>query len=173
MDGETKTTGASPWLKTVVFGRNPKRTAIRLAILIIGTFILFKFVLIPIRITGISMEPTYHDGRVNFINRLAYRHSDPRRGDVVGIRYSGIHLMLAKRVVGLPGETVAFSNGKLYINGEAMEEPYLKFRSSWTTPEMKLKLNEYFVVGDNRSMPPDAHEHGAAEKKRIVGKVLL
>ena len=81
--------------------------------------------------------------------------------------------MLAKRVVGLPGETVAFSNGKLYINGEMMEEPYLKFRSSWTTPEVKLKLNEYFVVGDNRSMPPDAHEHGVAERKRILGKVLL
>jgi signal peptidase I len=171
--GESKATGAPQWLKTVVFGRNPKRTAIRLAILIIGTFVLFKFVLIPIQITGISMEPTYHNGHVNFINRLAYSRNDPKRGDVVGIRYSGIHIMLAKRVVGLPGETVSFSNGKLFINGEPMEEPYLKLPSNWTTPEVKLKLNEYFVVGDNRTMPPDLHEHGVAQRKRIVGKVLL
>jgi signal peptidase I len=174
MDGEArKSTGVPQWFKTLVFGRNPRRTTIRLVILILGTFILFKFVLIPIRITGLSMEPTYHDRSINFINRLAYTHADPRRGDVVGIRYSGIHIMLAKRVVGLPGETVSFVNGRLQINGEGVEEPYLKLPTNWTTPEVKLKQNEYFVVGDNRSMPPDSHEHGVAERRRIVGKVLL
>jgi signal peptidase I len=179
MDGETKSGGFPHWIKTVVFGRNPKRTAIRLAILIVGSFVVFKFVLIPVKITGISMEPTYHNGRVDFINRLAYVRNEPQRGDIVGIRLAGNHVLFMKRIIGLPGETVAFSRGTLMIDGQPMEEPYVKAHNEdWdssdaTLKEVKLKSNEYYVVGDNREMPPSYHEHGTALRNRIVGKLLL
>ncbi|EEF61161.1 signal peptidase I [Pedosphaera parvula] len=181
MDGETKSTGVLHWLKVIVVGRNPKRTAIRLAILIIGSFIIFGYVLFPVRISGISMNPTYENGKVNFINRLAYVWREPRRGDIVGIRYSGKHLMLMKRIVALPGETVSFSRGVLQINGQPMPESYVKLRSKlWDSegdPESckvtTLKEDEYYVVGDNREMAPRDHDHGIAERNRIVGKALL
>jgi signal peptidase I len=181
MDGETKSRGLLHWLRVVVIGRNPRLTAIRLAILIIGSFIIFGYVLFPVKVSGISMNPTYEDGKINFINRLAFISHEPRRGDIVGIRYSGKHLMLMKRIVGLPGETVSFSQGILYINGQPMEEPYVKLRNrQWDSvgdPEacrvITLKEDEYYVVGDNRGMPPRDHEHGIAARNRIVGKVLL
>src|SRR5689334_21380194 len=101
------------WLRIAVIGRNPKRTAIRALVLALFCFVLFKFfvfrvIVLPVRIEGYSMFPTYHDRGVNFVYRLAYRHSPPQRGDVVGIRMAGPSVMLMKRIVGMPGETVAF-----------------------------------------------------------------
>ena len=77
--------------------------------------------MLPVRIEGNSMFPTYHDRGVNFVNRLAYRHIEPQRGDIVGIRMAGPSVMLMKRIVGLPGETVAFEHGRLIINGEEID----------------------------------------------------
>jgi signal peptidase I len=181
MDGETKSRGPLHWLKVVVFGRNPRWTAIRLAVLILGSFITFGFILVPVKVSGISMNPTYQDGKINFINRLAFVSREPRRGDIVGIRYSGTHLMLMKRIVAVPGETVSFSGGTLYINGQPMAESYVKLHNRLWDSEadpvackvITLKEDEYYVVGDNRSMPPRDHEHGIASRNRIVGKALL
>src|SRR5579872_3664149 len=106
MAGETKSKTLPRWLQAILIGRKPKWTLIRLSAIIFGTLVLFGFVLIPIRVTGISMYPTYPDRRINFINRLAYVNHEPRRGDVVGISLAGEHLMLMKRIVGLPGETI-------------------------------------------------------------------
>ena len=78
------------WLKAVLIGRNPRRTSVRLAgLLVIAAvaFLILKFVFVPIRITGPSMFPTYDDGQINFINRFAYWNSEPQRGDVVAIRF--------------------------------------------------------------------------------------
>jgi signal peptidase I len=72
--------------KRLVAGRNPKSTLVRAAILAVVLVVVFKFILIPVYVKGISMEPTYHDGGVNFVNRLAYRWTKPRRGDVVAVR---------------------------------------------------------------------------------------
>ena len=128
---------------TVVIGRRPMLTLARLAVLIIGTWAVFTFVLTPpIRVSGISMQPTFHEGQINFLNRVAYLRHDPRRGDVVGIRAKGtegISMLYLKRIVGLPGETVAFENGTLFINDVPQQEPYVNKgdvigtirRSSW------------------------------------------
>jgi signal peptidase I len=119
------------------------------------------------------MLPTYRERGVNFIYRLSYVRKAPQRGDVVAIRYSGVHIMLLKRVIALPGETVRFSGGQVFINGEPLPEPYLKLKSKWTLGEVKLGADEFFVVGDNRSMPPGDHEFGRAKRQRIVGRAVL
>jgi signal peptidase I len=164
---------AASWLRIVVIGRNPRVTLVRVAVLIVTCFVVFKFILLPARIEGISMLPTYQDRSVNFVNRLAYRWHEPRRGDVVGIRLAGPHVMYMKRIIGLPGETVAFAGGRVLINGEVLDEPYEKTPCDWNCPPVKLGLDEYFVVGDNRTMPSENHVFGKAGRDRIIGKAIL
>jgi signal peptidase I len=165
------------WVRVIVIGRNWKLTLARLIILIVTCFVVFRFVLLPVRVEGISMLPTYSDGSVNFVNRLAYLRQGPRRGDVVGIRLSDPSIwwpsvMYLKRIIGLPGETVAFDNGTVLINGQALNEPYEKYGCDWNLPPVKLGPTEYFVVGDNRSMPAEFHVFGKVERDHIVGKAV-
>jgi len=162
------------WLLRVLIGRNSKRTLARIVVLVAVSFVLFKFVLVPIRVEGGSMLPAYKENGVNFVNRLAYLFHEPRRGDVVAIGLqAGEHVMYMKRIVGLPGETVAFHQGRLYINGKLLDEPYVKLPGHWEREPVQVGPDQYYVVGDNRDMPWDDHVHGRAERDYIVGKVLL
>lgn len=161
-------------LNRVLFGRNPKRTLVRIVILVAIACIVRGFVLLPVKVEGPSMMPTYHDRSVHIVNRLAYLFHEPRRGDVVAIgMLAGEHIMYLKRIVGLPGETVAFHQGQLYINGQPVEEPYLRLRSNWGHEDQPVGLDEYYVVGDNREMAWDDHIHGRGKRELIVGKVIL
>src|SRR5581483_3372172 len=160
-------------LKICAVGRRPRRTFVRALALALACYVVFGFILLPVVVAGISMEPTYHDHTVNLCNRLAYVWHEPKRGDVVTIRYAGVHEMLLKRVIGLPGETVTFVHGKVFINGAPLEEPYLKTECHWNIGPFKLDSTEYFVVGDNRTMRWRDHKFGKTERWRIVGKVIL
>jgi signal peptidase I len=163
----------------MLVGRNLRNTLIRILVLAAASFVTFKFMLLPIRVTGISMEPTYHNHAVNFINRTAYLWHEPRRGDIIGIRMSaGDALstpseMLMKRIIALPGETVSFHNGVTYVNHAPLREPYLKVDCDWEAGPFPCGTNEYYVVGDNRAMPFMLHTQGRAERERIIGKLLL
>jgi signal peptidase I len=166
------------WLRIAVVGRNPRATLIRAVVLAAVCWVSFKHIVLPIRVTGISMMPAYQDHSVNFINRLAYIRSEPQRGDVVGIRLtpggdgSTPRVVYLKRVVGLPGETVSFSGGRLMINGEPLEEPYEKGSCNWNCAPVSLGPAQYFVVGDNRTMSQDNHVFGYVDRSRIVGRVV-
>ena len=103
---------------------------------------------------------------------------EPQRGDVVGLRMitnanAGRHEMLLKRVVGLPGESVSFTGGHVCVDGAVQDEAYLKSFSDWEVPPVTLGPDEYYLVGDNRSMRPDEHAHGIAKRAQIIGRVLL
>ena len=161
------------WLRVVAIGRRPKATLVRIALLVVVCFVTFKYCLLPIRVQGISMEPTYRTGQVNLVNCLAYLRHEPQRGDIVSVRFSGKSVMLMKRIIALPGETIEFRLGRAYINGQLLDEPYVKFSCDWNHEPEQCGPNEYYVVGDNRSMPFDSHYKGRAERERIVGKVLL
>jgi signal peptidase I len=162
------------WLQRVLIGRNPKRTLVRSVILVVVSLVVFKFVLQPIRVEGGSMLPSYKDRGIHFVYRLAYLFHEPRRGDVVAIRLlAGGHVMYMKRVVGLPGETVAFHQGYLYINGKPLDEPYLELRGYWDHEPEQVGPDQYYVVGDNRVMPWADHTKGRPTRDLIVGKVIL
>jgi len=173
MATQAQSSASLPWWCVVLIGRRPKRTLVRIVVLVSVCFVLFKFVLAPIRLQGPSMLPTYREGQIHVINRLAYRFHEPRRGDVVAIKYAGEHVMLLKRIVGLPGETVAFEGGRLWVNGQRVEEPYVRYSCDWETPPEAVHFDEFYVVGDNRSMPPEYHEHGGAKREKILGKLWL
>jgi signal peptidase I len=167
------------WLRIAAVGRNPRTTLIRAAVLAALCLASFNYILLPIRVTGISMMPTYRDHSVNLINALAYIRREPQRGDVVGIRLtpggdgSRPSVMYLKRIVGLPGETISFSGGRVMINGEPLQEPYEKGECNWNCAPVALGPSQYFVVGDNRAMPQYDHVFGKAERSRIVGRVVL
>jgi signal peptidase I len=181
MSNEMVQPGNSSWLRTIIIGRNPRRTAVRLLVIVGLILLLRSFVLLPIEVDGPSMLPNYREHSVNVVNRLAYLWHEPRRGDVVAIRFSGVSrlsgksIMLMKRVVGLPGETVEFVEGRLLINGQPLDEPYLKNGCNWEFKPERWRLgdDEYYVVGDNRSMPSEDHVQGSARRERIIGRVIL
>jgi len=161
------------WLQTVLIGRNPRRTLLRSCLLVIFCLLISRFVLLPIRVEGASMLPTYKENGINLLNRLAYVWSLPKRGDVVGIRLAGPHIMFMKRIIGLPGETVAFHEGHAIIDGVVLDEPYVKRPCDWERAPVILGPDEYFFVGDNRSMPQVDHTFGRGQRERIIGKILL
>lgn len=161
------------YLKRIIFGKSPQRTFVRSAILAISCFVIFKFLLLPVRIEGKSMEPTYRNGSFTFVNTLRYRFIKLHRFDVVTIRMAGNKIMLLKRVIGLPGELISFEDGKLIINGETIPEEYVKTPYDWNMPGVKIELDEYFVVGDNRIMPIEQHELGRVSNSKIIGGPLF
>ena len=160
------------WVK-VLFGRNPRWTLIRLLVLVVTSFVVFRYILIPIRVTGISMWPSYKDGRFNFINLLSYRTSKPQRGDVVVVHVDGKIDRLLKRVIALPGETISIVDGLVFINGQALDEPYVKARMAWQIPAFRLEDDKYYVIGDNRDMGQRRHDFGVCREHEILGKVLF
>jgi signal peptidase I len=165
-------TRSSP-LREALLGRRPAKTVVRLAVLIIVSFAVFRWVLLPVRTYGDSMLPTYEPGSFHLVNRATYAWRSPARGDVVGVRLAGWRVMYVKRIVGLPGERVAFRDGTLVVDGHDTTEGYLQRPSSWTTKETELGPDEYFVVGDNRSMPIELHEFGRVKRERIAGPLLF
>jgi signal peptidase I len=173
MGNEPEAASSPPWWRVALIGRNPKRTLVRLGVLLVVTFVVFKFVLLPIQVEGISMLPTYKDRALDVVNRLAYKSREPQRGDVVAIRLAGEHVMYMKRVIGLPGETIAFHRGKVFIDGEPLAEPYVKLPCHWERSPVRIEPGYYYVVGDNRSMAFGDHKQGQVERDRIIGKVLL
>ncbi|HSH94483.1 MAG TPA: signal peptidase I [Roseimicrobium sp.] len=162
------------WQRLVI-GSHPKRTLIRIFVLIIVSFGLFRGPLLPIRVTGISMFPTYFDGSINFVNRLAFVASGPKRGDIVAVHNTNADPkeVLLKRVIALPGETVSIHRGQVLIDGKPLRELYVKQRNSWYEDPRKLGPDEYYVVGDNRSMPQSLHTHGVFPGESIMGRIVL
>lgn len=140
------------------------------------------FVVQPVKVEGTSMLPRLHDGERIFVNKLIYYDEyrwAPKieRGDIVVFWYPNDPTKsYIKRVIGLPGETVEVREGAVLINGAALEEKYLDPRENVSLASqapLLVKLNYYFVMGDNRDNSSDSRSWGLVPKKYIYGKALL
>ena len=160
-------------MKRLLLGSNARLTLLRAAALTLTAVVVFGYVLLPIRLQGVSMQPTYTDGTLNFANRAAFWWRGPARGDVVAIRMAGPRVMYVKRVIGLPRERVEIVMGVVTINGEPLVEPTVVYKAAWNLPVFTLGDDEYLVIGDNRAMAMENHDFGRATRDRIVGTMLF
>jgi signal peptidase I len=158
--------------REILIGKSLGRSLIRGLIVAVLLIAASKFLLVPVRAHGISMMPTYEEGQFIFVNRLAYRFSPVKRGDVVAITLRGEGSLLVKRIIGLPGESVRIDNGQVFVNGFPLDEPYRQYYLPWNMREETVADHEVFVVGDNRSMPMEGHEFGFARRDRILGRAV-
>ena len=124
-----------------------------------------------VRVEGSSMVDTLNSGDVTFVTRFDYRLGAPRRGDVVECRFPGRDGTYLKRLIGLPGETVEIIDGRTYIDGAALSEPYATGPSEDYRAE--LGADEYLVLGDNRSESYDsrAGDMGMLHREDLLGRV--
>ncbi len=145
---------------------------IRIFLVALLAYLFFGYICIPFTIRGTSMEPTYHNGGFNFCWRLGTLFSEPKRFDVVMVRFAGSRVMLLKRVVAQESERVEFRDGKLFVNEREIEEPYVHYPCDWNLPPRQVEKGFVYVVGDNRSMPIENHHFGQTSKSRIMGVPL-
>ncbi len=125
-------------------------------------------------VQSLSMEPTLHEGEYLIVSKISYWLSQPERGDIIVLAppNNQSDIPYIKRVIGLPGDTVEAYDGRLWVNGIALNEPYISgpiaYRGNWT-----LKENEYFVLGDNRNNSSDSHSWGLLPRKNIMGLAVF
>lgn len=144
---------------------------VRLITIAIIGYVVFGFVLIPEIIDGASMEPTYFRKGFNFCWRGKYLFSQPKRGDIVIIKFTN-DVSLLKRIIALPGDSLYIRNGVLYLNGKSQKEDYVKNPCDWNLPLRKVRPGHVYVIGDNRSMSIRRHTFGEVNQKRINGAPL-
>jgi len=137
------------------------------------------FLFQPFIVKGESMSPNFESGDYLIVDEISYRFSSPQRGDVIVFNFpKDTTQKFIKRVIGLPGETVDITNGKVEIikDGKKVDltEKYLPANLK-TYPDTKttLKSDEYFVMGDNREYSYDSRAWGIVPKSDIIGKAFL
>ncbi|MBU8907033.1 signal peptidase I [Desertibacillus haloalkaliphilus] len=145
------------------------------------------FLFAPIIVEGQSMMPTLQDQDRLIVNKIGYRISDPSRFDVV-VFHATADKDYIKRVIGLPGDSIAYEDDILYINGEPVEEPYLdalkadldgeglltqNFTLEEVTGEEVVPEGHVFVLGDNRRHSKDSRNIGTIPYDEVVGKANL
>jgi signal peptidase I len=127
----------------------------------------------PVKVQGIAMEPALKDGDRIFIDQSVDKL---QRGDIVVFYYPvDPTRSYIKRIVGLPGEAVEIRDGKVLVNGTALEEPYVtpaNNRVMSARKEIRLPNDTYYVVGDNRDNSNDSRMWGPLEHKFIYGKFI-
>lgn len=121
-------------------------------------------------VVGESMEPTLRSGSLVVVNKTAYREASPCRDDLVVALYRDE--LIAKRVVGLPGETVEVKQGVVLVDGVARSEEHPILAGTMTISPGTLFPDRYALLGDNRSLPAGVLVHAVVSKHALMGKVV-
>ncbi len=143
--------------------------AIRIGAIATATVLVCLFILRPMVINGESMMPTYSSRGFTFAFLPYFKIYQPERKQIVILKHAGFNTFLLKRVLAFPGETVEIRNGVLYVNGSALDEPYVKLGCDWNFSRREVPAGKIFVLGDNRSMPLQNHMGGMIDKSRLAG----
>lgn len=145
-------------------------------LLIVSIYCLVNLTTARYVVEGASMAPNFQTDQFIIVSRLAYLLGAPVRGDVIVFHnpQDPSHDFI-KRVIALPGEAVRIVNGKIYINGMPIDEPYVAelckpqtCDGSWT-----LNADQFFVLGDNRNHSHDSHSFGPLDRSLIIGKAWI
>ncbi len=142
------------------------------AVAIALALVIRTFIFEPVRVDGHSMDYTLADNEYMIVTKYDYLLGEQERFDVIICHYPERgRTNFVKRLVGLPGDTVSMLNGTLYVNGEAIDEPYITNKANYNMQAYTLKDDEYFVLGDNRSSSNDSHIIGPISREQIKGHV--
>ena len=174
------------------------REIVEAVVLAVVVFMLLQATVRNFKVDGSSMDPTLMDGEFLLVNRLVYLRIDrerlakivpfwrvreespryaihaPKRGEIIVFQFPlDPNKDFVKRVVGLPGETIEMRNGRVFVNGGLLEEPYLAVKDRSNAAPVRLKEGEYYVLGDNRSHSNDSRSWGAVPEANLRGKVWM
>jgi len=137
-------------------------------------FALLRLVVQNYRIEGPSMQPNLREGQFLIVNRLAYRTGVIQRGDIVVFEYPAAPQRdLIKRVIGLPGEQLEIVRGRVWINGQPIEESYVSEPGIYSQAATTIPPDHVFVMGDNRNNSNDSRRWGPLPTQNIVGKAVF
>ena len=134
-----------------------------------------QVVIQPTIVYGQSMEPSLHDYERVILDKVSYRIGTPARGDIVVFPVKGEPLPLIKRVIGLPGETVEVRDGRVLVNGVALEESYVSGPTVGNMAPVRVPADTVFVMGDNRAPGGslDSRRLGPIPLNKLVGRARL
>jgi len=141
-----------------------------------ASVLIITFLYQPVRVEGTSMLPRLVDQDRLFINKFVYRFTAIDRGDVVVFHYPrNPQLSYIKRIIAIPGDRLRIDRGQVYVNGKPLDEPYVpeQYRDTRSLDPMVIPRNEYFVLGDHRSIASDSREFGTVKRDLIYGKATF
>jgi signal peptidase I len=157
--------------------RNEIRVWTRDLLIAIGlALVIIVFLYQPVKVEGTSMAPLLSDQERIFINKFVYRFEPIQRRDVVVFWYPLDHSKsFIKRVIGLPGESVEIRQGIVYVNGRAIDEPYVptQYEDMSDYGPVRVPKDSYFVMGDHRISSNDSRVFGAVASKFIYGRAVF
>lgn len=150
---------------------------VTIAIALIIAFLINKFVVFKVRIPSESMVPTLNVGDQLFVSRI-HNVQSLKRGDIVVFNFKPKDEVFIKRLIGLPGDNITIKAGTVYVNGDKLEEDYVKNPEA-TDGVYNVPEGKYFFLGDNRAISDDArkwqNEYGITyiDEGDIQGKALI
>jgi signal peptidase I len=142
-------------------------------------WIVSHFVFQSVQVQGSSMYPTLLNTDFYWINKLAYQLRSPKVGDIVALKDPSGHGFDVKRIIATPSQSVYISNGKVYVDGNLLHEPYLPMKLHTYAYDYKsedeyfcLGRDQFFVMGDNRGNSCDSRTFGPISRGAILGKIV-
>ena len=124
-------------------------------------------------VSGDCMQPHLYTGERVLANKMAYYLGTPTRGEIIIFHYpKDPKEIYVKRVIGLPGETVAIQDGAVSINGKPLPEPYKTFAAHGDMAPQAVPSGQYFMMGDNRDVSDDSRYWGDLPRQDIIGKAV-
>ena len=130
------------------------------------------------KVYGTSMLPTYHEGNIVLVDKVFYKHSEPKRNDIVVVDCKDANMketFIIKRVVGIGGDHIEIKDNELYLNGELLEEDYIN-GAMINSEDMVVDVPEgkVFVMGDNRNNSLDSRKLGYFDfDEDVIGRVFF
>lgn len=137
-------------------------------VIVVVVVLIRTFIITPVRVDGDSMKNTLKNGDI----LLLYKLSSIDRFDIIVLDEEKDNEKIIKRVIGLPGETVAIKKGKIYINDKVIDDEYAYGQTS-DYDKVTLKDDEYFILGDNRLISKDSRYFGPIKDNEIKGKIVF
>lgn len=137
-------------------------------VIVVVVVLIRTFIITPVRVDGDSMKNTLKNGDI----LLLYKLSSINRFDIIVLDEEKDNEKIIKRVIGMPGETVAIKKGKIYINDKVIDDEYAYGETS-DFDKVTLADDEYFILGDNRLISKDSRYFGPIKDNEIKGKIVF